>query len=158
MITMFLASTLYHAIQAEGPKRIFRVLDHSSVFLLIAGSYTPFSLLGLRGVVGWVYFGIEWALAVTGAVLYSLNCKFLRRLELTIYILMGWAIAAGMFRLWKAMPRASFFLLWGGGLAYTLGVFWYKRQHRRLSHVIWHLHVIAGTVCHWFSLFLMSGK
>jgi hemolysin III len=156
MITMFLASTLYHAIQAEGPKRVFRVLDHSSVFLLIAGTYTPFSLLALRGVLGWVYFGVQWALALAGAVLYSLGCRVLRRLELAMYLFMGWAILAVLSRLWNTMPRTSFFLLWGGGFAYTLGVFWYKRQHRRISHVIWHLHVIAGTLCHWFALFLMG--
>jgi hemolysin III len=156
MISMFLASTLYHAIPHEGAKRVFRTLDHSAVFFLIAGTYTPFSLLALRGAWGWAYFGAEWALAITGAALYSANVRFLRRLELAVYILMGWAIAAALVKLRRQMPPVSFALLVAGGVSYTLGVFWYKRPHRRLSHVVWHLHVLTGAACHWFSLFLMS--
>jgi hemolysin III len=156
MILMFFASTLYHAIQHEGAKRVFQILDHSTVYILIAGSYTAFSLLGLKGVLGWVYFGVEWVLAAAGTVLYSVNWKFLRKAELAVYILMGWAIAAGFPRLFKQIPRASFILLVAGGVAYTLGTFWYRRRHRRVSHVIWHCHVIAGAACHWLSLWFMS--
>jgi hemolysin III len=156
MITMFLASTLYHAIQHEGAKRVFQILDHSAVYLLIAGTYTPFSLLGLQGAWGWAYFSVEWALAVTGIVLYSVNFKLLRRAELTVYILMGWAIAAGLPRLWRHIPPVSFFLLLGGGVVYTLGTFWYRRRHRRVSHVIWHIHVVNAAACHWLSLWFMS--
>ncbi|MDR1788263.1 MAG: hemolysin III family protein [Treponema sp.] len=157
MILMFLSSTLYHAIQAEGAKRVFRVIDHSTVFLLIAGAYTPFSLLGLRGAWGWAYFGTEWALAAAGVSLYAAGVSFLRRIELGLYVLMGWAIVLALFRLYHRLPPASFVLLVAGGVAYTAGVFWYLRRHRRLSHVIWHVHVIAGSVCHWFALFLMLG-
>ncbi|MDR1566022.1 MAG: hemolysin III family protein [Treponema sp.] len=156
MISMFLASTLYHAIQHEGAKRVFQILDHSAVYLLIAGTYTPFSLLGLRGAWGWAYFGVEWALAVTGIVLYSANLKFLRRAELSVYIIMGWAIAAGFWKLYRQIPFISFALLVAGGAAYTFGTFWYRRRHRRGSHVIWHIHVIAGAACHWLSLWFMS--
>jgi hemolysin III len=156
LILMFLASTLYHAIQHEGAKRVFQILDHSSVYLLIAGTYTPFSLLGLGGVWGWVYFGAEWALAISGVVLYSVNWKPIRRAELAVYIMMGWAIAFGFFRLWSRIPSASFILLVVGGVIYTLGTFWYRRRHRRLSHVIWHVHVVSAAVCHWLSLWLMS--
>jgi hemolysin III len=156
MISMFLASTLYHAIQHEGAKRIFQILDHSAVYLLIAGTYTPFSLLGLRGAWGWAYFGAEWALAVTGIALYSVNLEFLRKAELSVYIIMGWAIAAGFRKLYRQIPSISFILLVAGGLAYTFGTFWYCRRHRRVSHVIWHIHVIAGAACHWLSLWFMS--
>jgi hemolysin III len=155
MISMFLASTLYHAIQHEGAKRVFRILDHSGVFLLIAGTYTPYSLIFLKGALGWVYFGIEWALAITGTALYAAKVKFLRRLELGVYILMGWAIALALWKLYRQIPRRSFILLFLGGLAYTIGVFWYKRPYRRAAHAIWHVHVIIGAACHWFSLFLM---
>jgi hemolysin III len=155
-ISMFLASTLYHAIQHEGAKRVFQVLDHSAVYLLIAGTYTPFSLLGLKGVWGWTYFGIIWALAIAGIVLYAANWKFLRKVELTFYILMGWAIVIGAWKLYKELPLPSFVLLFAGGFAYTMGTFWYRRRHRRASHVIWHVHVITGAVCHWLSLWLMS--
>jgi hemolysin III len=156
MIAMFFASTLYHAIQHEGVKRVFRIIDHSTVYILIAGSYTAFSLLGLRGAWGWVYFGAEWVLAAAGAVLYAANWKFLRKAELTVYILMGWAIAAGFHRMWMQVPRISFVLLVSGGVVYTAGTFWYRRRHRRFAHVIWHCHVIAGAACHWLSLWFMS--
>ena len=156
LILMFLASTLYHAIQHEGAKRVFQILDHSAVYLLIAGTYTPFSLLGLGGVWGWAYFGVAWALAITGVVLYSANWTIMRRVELIVYIFMGWAIIFGFFRLWSRIPFTSFLLLIGGGIIYTMGTFWYRRKHRRLSHVIWHVHVVAAAICHWLSLWFMS--
>ena len=156
LILMFLASTLYHAIQHEGAKRVFQVLDHSAVYLLIAGTYTPFSLLGLGGVGGWVYFGIEWALAVTGVVLYSVNWKVIRRVELTVYLLMGWAIIFGLFHLKNRIAGNSFILLITGGVIYTMGTFWYRRRHRRVSHVIWHCHVVSAAFCHWLSLWFLS--
>jgi hemolysin III len=156
LIQMFLASTLYHAIQHEGAKRVFRIIDHSSVYILIAGTYTPYCLLGLGGVMGWVYFGAEWALAITGVVLYSSNWKPMKQAELVVYILMGWAIVFGFYRLWSRIVPVSFFLLVGGGVVYTLGTFWYRRRHRRFSHVIWHVHVVGAAVCHWLSLWFMS--
>jgi hemolysin III len=156
MISMFLASTLYHAIQHEGAKRIFQILDHSAVYLLIAGTYTPLSLLGLGGGWGWAYFGIEWGLAITGAVLYSVNVKFLRKAELWVYILMGWAIAIGFPKLYRSIPFKSFVLILAGGVTYTMGTFWYRRRHRRVSHVIWHVHVVSAAVCHWLALWFMS--
>ena len=156
LILMFLASTLYHAIQHEGAKRVFQILDHSAVYLLIAGTYTPFSLLGLSGAWGWAYFGAAWTLAMCGVVLYSVNWKVIRRVELAVYIVMGWAIAAGLHRLWIRIPRISFVLLLGGGILYTMGTFWYRRRHRRVSHVIWHVHVVSAATCHWLSLWFMS--
>jgi len=156
LILMFLISTLYHAIQHEGAKRVFQVLDHSAVYLLIAGTYTPFSLLGLGGAWGWTYFGLEWALAITGTALYSANRTNMRRVELAVYILMGWAIIAGLYRLWSSIPRTSFILLLTGGVVYTMGTFWYRRRHRRVSHVIWHIHVVIAAACHWLSLWFMG--
>jgi len=156
LVLMFFASTLYHAIQHEGAKRVFQILDHSAVYLLIAGTYTPFSLLGLGGAWGWTYFGIEWALAITGLVLYSANWKPIRRSELAVYILMGWAIVFGLFRLRSRIPPLSFLFLLIGGVIYTMGTFWYRRRHRRVSHVIWHIHVVSAATCHWLSLWFMS--
>jgi hemolysin III len=156
LILMFLASTLYHAIQHEGAKRVFQVIDHSAVYLLIAGTYTPYCLLGLGGAWGWVYFGFEWGLAIAGVVLYSSKWKPMRRVELVVYILMGWAIVFGFYRLRSRIDPVSLLLLIGGGVVYTLGTFWYRRRHRRLSHVIWHIHVVGAAVCHWLSLWFMS--
>lgn len=156
MISMFLASTLYHAIVHEGAKRVLRVLDHSSIYLLIAGTYTPFCLLSIKGVFGWVLFGCEWALAITGIALYSVNSKFLKKAELPVYILMGWAICVSAFRLFKAIPLISLIFLAVGGLAYTTGTMFYMQKYRRGSHVVWHVFVLIGAFCHWESIWLLS--
>jgi hemolysin III len=156
MISMFLASTLYHAITHEGAKRVFRVLDHSAIYLLIAGTYTPFCLLALKGTLGLVFFCFEWACAVAGITLYSANSKFLKKAELAVYILMGWLIVFGAPRLARVIPLPSIIFLFGGGLAYTLGVVWYVQNARRGSHVVWHVFVLIGALCHWFSIWCMS--
>ena len=156
MVSMFLASTLYHAIQHEGAKRVFQILDHSAVYLLIAGTYTPFCLLGLGGAWGWAYFGIAWTMAIIGTVLYAVNWKYLMKAELWVYLAMGWAIVGGIWLLYSRIPRISFFLLLAGGIIYTIGTFWYRRRHRRGAHVVWHCHVITGAACHWLSLWFMS--
>jgi hemolysin III len=156
MMTMFLASTLYHAIQAEGPKRVFRIIDHSAIYLLIAGTYTPFSLLGFRGALGWVYFGIEWGLAAAGISLYAANVKFIKKIELAVYVLMGWAVLVGIFRLYQSIPRKSMIFLAAGGLAYTLGTLWYSKPDRRGAHVVWHVFVLAGAVLHWWAVWFLS--
>ncbi|MDR1905106.1 MAG: hemolysin III family protein [Treponema sp.] len=155
MISMFLASTLYHAIQHEGAKRVFRVLDHSSIYLLIAGTYTPFCLLGLKGVWGWALFGFEWVLAVAGISLHSVNYRPLKKVELLIYLLMGWAIAALWFRM-ESIPLVSIVLLFSGGGAYTLGTFFYSLKNRRGAHVTWHVFVLAGAVCHWCAIWALN--
>jgi hemolysin III len=154
MILMFLASTLYHAFRHDQTKRVFRVLDHGAIYLLIAGTYTAYSLIVLRGALGWVYFGLEWGLAAAGISLYASGVKFIKRVELIIYLLMGWSIVAGIPRLLKNMPGPALAFLAAGGLAYTLGTVWYSRR-RRLSHVIWHVFVLAGAVFHWFSIRLL---
>jgi hemolysin III len=156
MAAMFLASTLYHAIQAEGVKRLFRIIDHSAIYLLIAGTYTPFSLLGFRGVLGWVYFGIEWGLAAAGIILYASNVKFIKKIELAVYILMGWAVLAGIFRLSRSIPRISMIFLVIGGIAYTLGTIWYSKPARRGAHVVWHVFVLTGAVLHWWAVWFLS--
>lgn len=156
MIIMFLSSTLYHAIQAEGAKRIFRILDHSAIYLLIAGTYTPFSLLGFQGSLGWVYFGIEWGLAALGIIFYALNFKFIKKIEVIVYILMGWALIMGFPRLYRSIPGITTLFLGIGGVAYTLGTLWYSRGSRRGAHVVWHVFVLIGAVCHWWSIWFMS--
>jgi hemolysin III len=156
MIAMFLASTLYHAIQARGAKRILRIIDHSAIYLLIAGTYTPFSLLGFQGTMGWIYFGIEWGLAVLGICLYAANVKFIKKIELAVYILMGWAVIIGAFRLYQSIPRMSLIFLAAGGIAYTLGTLWYSKPNRRGTHVVWHVFVLAGAVLHWWAVWFLN--
>ncbi len=154
LICMFLASTLYHAIEHEMTKQIFRILDHSAIYLLIAGTYTPFCLTVFKGPFGWTLFGIEWALAVLGIVFYAVNYKPLKKIEIAVYILMGWAIVVGWNPLYKAVPRISLILLISGGIAYTLGTIWYIQKIRRGTHVAWHVFVLIGAVCHWWSIWI----
>jgi hemolysin III len=156
LICMFLASTLYHAMQHEKTKQIFRIIDHSAIYLLIAGTYTPYCLTVLNGPFGWVLFGAEWGLAMIGITLYAINYKPLKKIEVVVYILMGWAIVIGWSPLYRALPRLSLILLVAGGVAYTLGTIWYAQKVRRGTHVTWHVFVLAGAVCHWFSIWFMS--
>jgi hemolysin III len=156
MLSMFLASTLYHAISHEGAKRVFRVLDHSAIYLLIAGTYTPFCLLAIQGALGWAFFGGEWALAAAGITLFSIGNKAIKKVEVFVYILMGWAIVLGSFRLFRTIPVLSAVFLFAGGFAYTVGALFYMQKHKRGSHVVWHIFVLAGAFCHWESVWLMS--
>jgi hemolysin III len=155
MICMFMASTLYHAIQNERVKRIFRIFDHSAIYLFIAGTYTPFCLLALKGAWGWTVFGAEWGLAILGIVLYATNCRLLKKIELVVYILMGWAIVASAVPLIKAISLPSLILLASGGVFYTMGTFWYRKHQTRGAHVAWHVFVLAGAVCHYWSIWWM---
>ncbi|GHU81248.1 hemolysin III [Spirochaetia bacterium] len=174
MIGMFLASTLYHAMQHPGAKRILRILDHQAIYLFIAGTYTPLCLLGLRGSLGRTLFAFEWALAITGIVLYGINFKALKKVELAVYLLMGWAVVAGCIPLVRALSLPSLIFFAAGGIFYTLGTLWYAAGRRRLArfnsgnrlpgqkksdrgaHVTWHVFVLAGALCHWWSIWFMS--
>lgn len=155
MFTMFLSSTLYHAISHEGAKQVLRILDHGAIYLLIAGTYTPFCLVAMRGPWGWTLFALEWGLAILGIVLYATGVKALKKIEVAVYILMGWAIVMGWQALAASVNRTSIILLVIGGLAYTAGTLWYRQKARRGTHVVWHAFVLVGAIAHWFSIFFM---
>jgi hemolysin III len=167
MILMFLASTLYHALVSVKAKALFRIFDHQAIYLFIAGTYTPLCLLALKGTLGWVFLAFEWILALTGIVLSAIRWRFLKKAEMVIFILMGWAILAGCVPLAHAVSLRSLVLLMAGGAAYTAGIFWYRagkdkyqkqillRSRKTGAHVIWHVFVIAGAVCHWFSMWFL---
>jgi len=155
MIGMFLMSTLYHAIQHQGVKRVFQKLDHSIIFVFIAGTYTPLCLSGLKGAWGWSLCAVEWFLALTGIVLNIMDSKALKKFEVAVYIAMGWAIVVGCVPLFRSVPIESIVLLFAGGVAYTLGTFWYRKKNFRHAHGIWHIFVLAGTVLHWFSIWFL---
>jgi hemolysin III len=140
----------------KAAKRVLRVLDHSAIYLLIAGTYTPFCLTALRGPWGWSFLALEWTLAAAGITLYAVNWKFLKRAEVAVYILMGWAIAAGWLPLSRAAPFPSMVLLASGGVFYTAGTFWYRKKETRGAHVVWHAFVLAGAVSHWWSVWFLS--
>ena len=156
MIGMFLVSTLYHAIQHQGAKRILRKLDHSVIFVFIAGTYSPICLSGLGGAWGWSLFMVEWSLALLGITLNILDYKALKKIEVAAYVAMGWVIVVGFVPLIRSVPVISIVLLLAGGAAYTLGTIWYRMKNVRHTHVIWHVFVLLGTVCHWFSVWYLN--
>ena len=156
MIGMFLISTLYHAIQPRNAKRIFRILDHSGIYLFIAGTYTPFCLIALRGVWGLSLFTFEWVMAALGIILYTTGNKFIKKIEVAVYILMGWAIAAGFVPMVRSVPVSSVVFLFAGGAAYTLGTIWYRKKHISGTHIVWHVFVLLGAILQWVSIWLIQ--
>lgn len=154
LILMYLFSTLYHAIQHPGATKVFRILDHSSIYLLIAGTYTPFLLVTIRGGWGWSLFGIIWGLAITGIVFKSIFIQKMKKVSLTIYILMGWLIVIALKPMLANLQPAGLWWLVGGGLCYTGGAVFYALKSLKYSHAIWHLFVLAGSICHFFAILL----
>jgi hemolysin III len=145
---LYLVSTLYHALPRGRAKRVFQVLDHSAIFLLIAGTYTPFTLGVLRGAWGWSLLALVWSLAVAGVVLKAVAGTGHPKLSLGLYLAMGWAVVIAAKPLWLQMPAAGLAWLFAGGIAYTTGVVFYAAERIRYAHSIWHLFVIGGTACH----------
>ena len=152
IIILYMSSTLYHSLTAPKAKHVFKILDHSSIFILIAGTYTPFLLVTLRGPWGWSLFGVIWGLAVSGIVMKSIFIRRFKILSTIIYLLMGWIVIIALKPLLAALPKGGFLWLFGGGLSYSLGVVFYEWKKLPMSHGIWHLFVIGGTVCHFFSV------
>lgn len=145
---LYLSSTFYHALAHTPANRVLRVFDHSSIYLLIAGTYTPFTLGVLRGPWGWTLFGLVWALALTGVLLKSSGRFKYPRLSTALYLAMGWLIVVAALPLWRAMPAWGLFWLAAGGLAYTGGVVFYAAKQMRYGHFVWHLFVMTGSACH----------
>jgi hemolysin III len=148
----YLASTLYHAVPASRAKAVLRTLDHGSIFLLIAGTYTPFTLGVLRGGWGWTLLGLIWTLALAGVVMKALGGVRFRRLSVAFYVAMGWLVLVAIGPLVERMPPAGLAWLVAGGLAYTGGVLFYALDRFRYCHFIWHLFVVAGTACHFVAV------
>lgn len=153
LVLLYLASTLYHAIQHDGAKRVLKILDHAAIFLLIAGTYTPFTLISLRGPWGWSLFGTVWGLAAVGIIFKLFFTGRYEGLSTGVYLLMGWIIAVALRPLTLALPAGGVVLLFLGGIAYSAGVIFYV-QKRRYSHAVWHLFVIMGSLFHFFSVLL----
>ena len=152
LVLLYLASTLYHALPRNKAKRVFRALDHGAVFLLIAGTYTPFTLGVLRGAWGWTLFGLVWSLAVLGIILTALGGIRYPRLSTGVYLGMGWLILIAVRPLWLQVPLAGLVWLLAGGIAYTVGVAFLAANGMRYSHFIWHLFVLAGSSCHFIAV------
>jgi hemolysin III len=156
LIVLFSASSIYHAARAPGIKRRLRLLDHSSIYILIAGSYTAYSLCFLGGSKGWILFGAEWAIAAGGICLSAFRIDKFRAAGALIYLAMGWLIAPVFGEIRAALSPAAFTLLAAGGAAYTLGVVFYAIKRVPYFHAVWHLFVLAGAGCHVASLLLAA--
>ncbi len=156
VVLLYLTSTLYHALPRNRAKRVFRVLDHSAIFLLIAGTYTPFTLGVLRGTWGWALFGLVWGLAILGVVLKAVGGVRYPRLSTCLYLGMGWLILIAVKPLWLRVPPAGLLWLLAGGIAYTAGVALFAAQRFRYTHFLWHLFVLAGTACHFIAVLWYS--
>jgi len=152
MVLLYLTSTLYHALPTGRTKRVFRVLDHSAIYLLIAGTYTPFALGVLRGAWGWTLLGMVYALAISGIVLKA-ACGFRHAvLSTSLYLIMGWLVLIAARPLLLGVPAWGLFWLLAGGLAYTGGLAFLAARRVRYSHLVWHLFVVAGTTCHFVAV------
>ena len=153
LLLLYVVSTLYHSLRGRA-KTVFRKLDHAAIYLLIAGTYTPYTLVTLHGVLGWTLFGVIWALAVIGIVLDTLTGKGLRILPVVVYVLMGWLCLVAIKPLLHSLPPAGFAWLLLGGLFYTAGIVFFALDERvRHFHGVWHVFVIAGSLSHYFAVF-----
>jgi hemolysin III len=152
MIVLYLASTLYHSTTHEAAKQWFRLFDHTAIFLLIAGSYTPFALGVLRGPWGWSLLAAIWTLAIVGITLKIIRRTRHSRVSIVLYVLMGWLAVVATKPILELIPMPGVLLILAGGIAYTGGLAFFAAHRIRYNHFIWHLFVIAGTVCHYFAI------
>ncbi|WP_346428462.1 hemolysin III family protein [Pseudoalteromonas sp. CO325X] len=154
LILMFVSSTLYHASVSDKAKRVLKKLDHSAIYLLIAGTYTPFLLLALGGYWAWIGMFAIWGLALFG-VIFKLTAKIPRpRISLATYLVMGWIALAFIYPLYLALPGGAMWLLVLGGVLFSVGTLFYSAKHRHLSHAIWHLFVLVACTCHFLAIYL----
>lgn len=151
LLLLYLASTLYHAVQHPVAKARLKVFDHCAIYLLIAGTYTPFTLIGLRGPLGWGLFAAIWSLALVGIGFKLFFTGRFKLLSTSIYVAMGWLAIVAIRPLLQALDAATLGWLLAGGIAYTVGVVFYL-QSSRFSHAVWHLFCVAGSVCHYVAV------
>ena len=151
---LYLMSCLYHALKVNRAKKVFRVFDHCTIFLLIAGTYTPYTLVTLRGPAGWVMFGIVWAVAITGVVLNAVNLKKFAKISVVCYVALGWVILLATKTLVANLAYPGLVLLVAGGVAYTVGAVLYAiGSKKKYFHSILHFFCLIGTVLHFFSIY-----
>lgn len=154
LVLVYLCSTLYHSLVRTRARHVFHVLDHSAIYLLIAGTYTPFMLVSIRGAMGWTLFGVVWGLAVSGVVFKSIAVGRFPAASATVYLLMGWCIVIAVRPLLRAISWHGMMWIAAGGLAYTLGILFFANDRLRYFHALWHVFVLAGSVAHYFAVLL----
>jgi len=154
LVFMYAASTVYHGVRAPRVKHVLRVIDHSAIYLLIAGTYTPFALVSIRGGWGWTLFGLVWGLTVVGIVWKAI---FIRRFAIVsgiIYVLMGWMVVIAAKPLLERVPPGAIAWLFAGGIAYTAGLIFFAGKRIPHHHAIWHVFVLIGSICHYIAVLL----
>jgi hemolysin III len=154
MVILYSSSTLVHAFPPGRAKDLFEIFDHSSIYLFIAGTYTPFTLLVIKGGLGWTMFGIIWGLAVAGVIFKAYYVKKFLVTSTLLYLLMGWLVILGWNRITANVEYGGIVLLVIGGLCYTIGTIFYMWRGFKYHHMVWHLFVLAGTICHFFCVLL----
>ena len=152
LIVLYVASTIYHLVQHPPAKRILRIIDHSVIYLLIAGTYTPSTLVNLRGPWGWTLLGLVWTIALFGIAWKLVQVDRHPVVSTIVYIAMGWLVVIAVRPLFRAVPRGGLAWLLAGGLAYTLGVAFFGSSRFRFNHALWHLFVLAGSACHYVAV------
>ena len=152
LVLLHLASSLYHSAEQPRRKARLKVLDHCAIYLLIAGTYTPFTLVALRGTAGWALFTAVWALAAIGIVFKLFSAGRFRLFSTLVYVAMGWLVLFAIQPVWAALDGWTLGWLFAGGIAYTLGTWFYHRRSLPHAHAIWHLFVIAGGICHFVAI------
>ena len=153
LVILYCMSTLYHALTNKTAKMVFRVFDHTSIYLLIAGTYTPITLVTLRGAKGWVLFGIVWGIAVLGITLNSISIEKFKVFSIISYIVMGWAVVFGGKDILSSISQIAMIFLLIGGACYTIGIIFYAMKKIKWMHSIWHFFVLAGSITHFFAIF-----
>ncbi len=157
LIFAYLASTLYHSLRVQRVRLLFRKLDHSAIYVLIAGSYTGLMLGVVRGGWGWSFLGVVWGIAVIGILLKVLRMGKYPKLSLATYLIMGWLAVIGIYPLWKDLPSQSFVLLIVGGVIYSLGAILYAMKRIPYTHAVWHLFVLGGSMAHFACIYTAYG-
>jgi len=155
LILLYTMSTLYHSLKVNNAKRVFRIIDHCSIYLLIAGSYTPYTLITLKGVWGWTIFGIIWGSAILGIILNSIDIKKYKKISMVLYILMGWMVLFAIKPLINSLAKPGLILLVIGGILYTVGAIFYGiGRKKKYMHSVFHIFVLAGSIFQFFSIYL----
>ena len=154
LVIMYCMSTLYHAITNQTARYVFRVFDHTSIYLLIAGTYTPITLVTLKGPMGWTLFGIVWGIAVLGIIFNSINIERFKKFSMVSYIVMGWAVVIGANQMISRLPKGGLLFLLLGGIAYTVGIIFYALKKKKYMHSVWHFFVLAGSILQFFAIYI----
>lgn len=154
LIILYTMSMVYHIVQSPKAKKVLRIFDHCSIFILIAGTYTPYLLMCMPNPMRWIYFGIIWGVTVVGILLNSLNLEKFQILSMICYIGMGWSIIFTIKTIIENIALGGTLLLLAGGIVYTAGIIFYRLKKYRYMHSVWHLFVLAGSVCHYLSVLI----